>query len=464
MNPLLVGDIARTSALRTPNRIAAWHNERSITFAEMAAQSEAVAQALVEAGVGRGDRVVWIAENCLEAIYIHFGTAHIGAIFTPLNPKSPGPELERVIKHADPAIILGDAASGRLTIGDFLGKYRGRNHALPQAQETDPQVMHYTSGTTGNPKGCLLSHRIQRIRYSARTFWPSAPLVCMFPQFHMAGWARALQWWIEGSAVVYVDRADADHLLDSMHRHRIEVMYCIPAVWRRIIEADRSRYDLSCLKFIETGTSVVTPELIARLQETFPGRPISITYGSTEAGSVCMLGPDDILRKPGSVGLPFPGVTIKEGGDGEMLVSSPQIFEGYFRNEEATARAFQDGYFRTGDIARMDEEGYRWVIGRAGDMIRSGGEWVSPAEVESVLQSHPAVSDAAVIGVEDANWGQIVTAFVVPRPGQEVTLEILRTHCAATLASYKHPRRLKLVDKLPRTAATGQIQRRLLEA
>jgi fatty-acyl-CoA synthase len=145
-----------------------------------------------------------------------------------------------------------------------------------------------------------------------------------------------------------------------------------------------------------------------------------------------------------------------------MLVASPTVFSGYFRNESATARAFERDFFCTGDLAQADEEGYLSIVGRVGDLIRTGGEWVSPAEVESVIQSHPAVADAAVIGVADSDWGQIVTAFVVARTGQQVTLDALRAHCAGTLAPHKHPRRLKLVESLPRTTATNQIQRRLL--
>jgi len=461
--PLLVGDILRTASLRTPRRIAAWHGDRSVTFAEASASADAVAQALLGAGVGRGDRVVWIAENGLDAIAVHFGTAHIGAIFTPLNPKAAPNEIERLIAHADPALVLGDEASGRLTLAELLARTAARGRALPEVHEDDAQVMHYTSGTTGDPKGCLLSHRVQRIRTGAGSPWPVAPTVVMFPQFHMAGWSRALWWWLQSSAVILVDRAEAGPLIEAVARHRVSTMYCIPAVWRRIVEADRGAHDLSCLRLAETGTSLVTPELLALVRKALPGVQISITYGSTEAGAVCTLGPDDIDRKPGSVGLPVPGVTIEEGANGEMLVSSPMVFGGYFRNEAATSRAFERGFFRTGDLARIDGEGYRTVIGRAGDLIRTAGEWVSPAEVESILQSHPAVADAAVTGAMDGDWGEIVTAHVVPRAGQHVTLEMLRAHCAARLAPHKHPRRLKVVDALPRTAATGQIQRRLLD-
>jgi acyl-CoA synthetase (AMP-forming)/AMP-acid ligase II len=159
-----------------------------------------------------------------------------------------------------------------------------------------------------------------------------------------------------------------------------------------------------------------------------------------------------------------PGVTVDLSDEGEMLVSSPYVFGAYFRNDAANALAFDRGRFRTGDLARVDEEGYHHVVGRAGELIRSGGEWVSPAEVESVLQAHPAVADAAVVGTADSNWGEVVTALIVARSGQEVTLDMLRAHCAPRLAPHKHPRAMRLVASLPRTSATGQIQRRLLDA
>jgi acyl-CoA synthetase (AMP-forming)/AMP-acid ligase II len=462
-NPLLVGDILRSAAFRVPASVAAWHGDRSITFAEAEQQADAAAQALLAGGVIRGDRIVWIAETCLEAMVVHFACAFVGAIFTPFNPKSTPEELARLIEHAEPKMVLGDAASGRTTIAELLAGAPVAPHPLPQVHEDDPQVMYYTSGTTGDPKGCLLSHRTQRLRAGPGSAWPLKPTVIMFPQFHMANWSRAVTWWLQGSAVVYIDKADAETIVRELDRHKCDVLRAIPAVWRRIAEFDRTGFDLSCLRSAETGTSMVTPELVTLIREAFPGIAISIAYGSTEGWLVCTMGPDDIDRKPGAVGLPSPSVMLRDGPGGEIQVKSPYLFSGYFRNEEATARAFEEGFFKTGDLAEIDAEGYRTIVGRAGDLIRSGGEWVSPAEVESVLQGHPALADAAVIGVPDPDWGQVVTAFVVPHAGETVTLEALRSYCAQSLAPYKHPRRLKLVASLPRTPATGQIQRRLLE-
>lgn len=462
--PLLVGDILRSTAARVPGNVAVWHGERSITFGEAERQADALAQALHAAGVERGDRVVWIAETCIDTFAVQFACAFVGAIFTPLNPKATDSELEYLLDHSDPKVIMGDKASGRTTIVEMLERQPGTPLPLPEIDENDPQVMFYTSGTTGRPKGCLVSHRAQRLRTGPGAAWVEKPSVVMFPLFHMASWARILTWCLQGSAVVLIDKADAETIVREIDRHRSEVFRGIPAVWRRICEFDRSSYDLSCLRHAETGTSKVTPDLVADIREAFPQADISVAYGATESWLVCTMGPEDIERKPGAVGLPSPSTLLKQGEDGEILVKSPYLFSGYFRNEEATAAAFdEEGYFRTGDLAEVDDEGYYTIVGRAGDLIRSGGEWVSPQEVEAVLQGHPALADAAVIGVPDPDWGQVVTAFVVPKEGEDVTLEALREFCKTSLAPHKHPRRLEVVETIPRTPTTGQVQRRKLE-
>jgi acyl-coenzyme A synthetase/AMP-(fatty) acid ligase len=173
-------------------------------------------------------------------------------------------------------------------------------------------------------------------------------------------------------------------------------------------------------------------------------------------------GPADGYARATTVGRPAPGVLVELSDSGEMIVDSPYLFSGYFRNEEANAKAIVDGRYYTGDVAERDEEGRYRIIGRVGDLIRTGGEAVAPTEVEEVLLSCPGIAEVAIVGVPDATWGQIVTAFVVPSNGHDVTLEVLRAHCASRLVPHKHPRRLEFVDSLPRTAATNQIQRRKL--
>jgi acyl-CoA synthetase (AMP-forming)/AMP-acid ligase II len=188
-----------------------------------------------------------------------------------------------------------------------------------------------------------------------------------------------------------------------------------------------------------------------------------VTYGSTEASGVCKLAFEDLHRKPDSVGPPGPGVHVRLD-DGELLVSSPFLFEGYFRNPAATAAALDDGWYRTGELAEIDGEGYVSIVGRASDMIRTGGETVAPSEVDAVVQDHPSVVDGAVAGVPHDDWGEVVTAFVVLRGGSTLTLHELQRHCDGRLARFKVPRRLVVVEAIPRTGATRQVQRRHLVA
>ena len=177
---------------------------------------------------------------------------------------------------------------------------------------------------------------------------------------------------------------------------------------------------------------------------------------------VCSLWPEDVHRKPGSVGPPAAGSEVRLADDGELWVRNACLFSGYFRDEAATAAAVVDGWYRTGELAEVDDEGYYYIVGRTKDLIRTGGETVAPVEVDQVVQSHPAIVDAAVAGVPDEDWGEVITAFVVVRDGHTFDLVALREHCQGRLAAHKHPRRLVTVDAIPRTGATGQVQRRLL--
>ena len=462
MSQLLIGDVLRSNAARLPDAVAAWLDGTALTYAELAAQTEALVPALAAAGLQRGDRVVWQAEVSLEVISLYFATAQAGAMFVPINPRYTSEEAARIIAHADPRLVLGDAASGHDTMRSLLSRKIGDPGRPQPPQEDDAHVIFYTSGTTGEPKGCILSQRTQRLRAGNRSAWPQGGELCMFPQFHMAGWTRVLEHWVEGNEVSYIRRADGDELLDAITRRRPRSTYCIPAVWQRIIDADKSGYDLSSLKIVDTGTSMVSVELLAGLAELFPGATTSISYGSTEGHLVCVAGPDEGDRRATTVGRPTPGVIIEIDETGEMLVDSPYLFSGYFRNEEATTRAMAGGKYHTGDLATRDEHGCYRIVGRASDLIRTGGEAVAPAEVEAVLIRCPGVAEIAIVGMPDPVWGEVVTAFVVAQPGADITLEALRAFAGSRLAPHKQPRRLHRIDALPRTAATGQIQRRLL--
>jgi len=213
----------------------------------------------------------------------------------------------------------------------------------------------------------------------------------------------------------------------------------------------------------DTGTSATPPELLTSLRAAFPQARVRVFYGSSEAGGVAALDHDDLDRKPGRCGLPSPAAEVRIDDAGELWVRGPLLFDGYFEDPDATADVLVDGWYRTGDLAEADEDRYLSIVGRARDVIRTGGETVAPAEVEAALASLPGVADVAVVGLPDVEWGEVVCAVVVAADrAAPPTLDELRAHCDGRLATHKHPRRLAALDTIPRTSPTNQVQRRLL--
>jgi fatty-acyl-CoA synthase len=285
----------------------------------------------------------------------------------------------------------------------------------------------------------------------------------MFPLFHMAGWSLALGCWQSRRPIHFVRTPEAETLLRTVERRRAARIYLIPAVWSRVLDHGIKAYDLSSLAEADTGTSATPPELIAAVRDALPHTVTRVFYGSTEAGPGTVLAHVDLERKPGSVGLPQPGVDVRLE-DGEVCIKSELLMDGYFDQPDATVEALRDGWYHTGDLGSFDNEGYLSIVGRARDVIRTGGETVAPGEVEAALATHPGVREIAVVGVPDPTWGEIVCAVVVAQPGSDdaIDLDDLRAHSATRLAPFKQPRRLQVVDELPRTPATGQVQRPLL--
>jgi acyl-CoA synthetase (AMP-forming)/AMP-acid ligase II len=234
-------------------------------------------------------------------------------------------------------------------------------------------------------------------------------------------------------------------------------------VWRRLL--DEGAGELKPLRFADTGTSATPLSLLQEIATACPNAEQRVFYGSTEAGSVASLAHADIFRKPGSCGVPAPLATVRVADDGELWVTGPLLFDGYLDDQAATDAALVDGWYRTGDVVAVDDEGYLSVVGRVGEVIRTGGETVAPTEVEAIVAEWPGVRDAAVVGLPDVRWGEVVCAVVVMEAGRATpTVDDLRRLCQGRLASFKHPRRVEVVAAIPRTPATNQIQRRSLIA
>ena len=484
--PMLIGDVFRRNAAVVPDRIAACLGTRSLTHGELDRSGNRLARALAELGVGRGDRVVTWSDTRLEVLPLFVALAKLGAVFAPLNARLGAQEATDVVAMARARLLVADperaSAAGRVaseagvpSLAQLLGEGPGTDLAaasrdLDDAEppdaglcEDDPHVIFFTSGSTGRPKGVVLSHRVDHLRTFQGVFRDDPERsVCMFPLFHMAAFTLALCAWQTRGEITFVESASAENLLAAVEQRRANRLYCIPAVWARILETDPDKWDTSSLREVDTGTSATPIELIRALKRRFPGTVTRVYYGSTEAGSAATLPDADALRKPGSVGPPPPGVDLRLAADGEICVRSPFLMDGYFDDPDATAAALVDGWFHTGDLGVLDDEGYLSIVGRKKELIRTGGEAVAPAEVEGVLAEHPGVAEVAVVGLPDPRWGEVVCAVVVPCAGAAPSLSELQAHCEARLAGFKKPRRLEQVETLPRTAATGQVQRALL--
>ena len=478
---LVIGDIIRNAARAAPHRTAAALGEDALTFGEVDALGNRTAQALASAGIGRGDRVATWADTTLAAVPVFAALAKLGAVLAPLNALWGQAEVGEALGRFRPVLLLTDdehagqalapAESCRTVVQSFedLASSAATFPAedpRSDVAERDPHVVFFTSGSSGTPKGAVLSHRANVLRsHPGALLEPRGSMVCPYPLFHMGAWTIAMQQWQARDAVVFVYSASAQEIGAAVERHGATRLNAIPAVWRRLLDtlAAADAPDLSSLRFADTGTSATPPELLRAIAGAVPTAQVRVFYGSTEAGGVTVLEHADMERKPGSCGVPGPLVSLRSDGTGQLLVRGPLLFDGYLDDAAATAAALTDGWYATGDLADVDEEGFVTIVGRVGEVIRTGGEAVAPSELEDVLAGHPQVADVAVIGLPDERWGELVCAVVVPASdGPPPELVELRAQCAGVLASYKHPRRLVLVEKIPRTPATGQVQRRLL--
>lgn len=498
---LLIADIIRRAAATVPERPAVAVGPDQRTFAELEREAERLAFALRrELGIGHGDRVVGWIDTAIEVMPLFIALARLGAVFAPLNARLSADEAGDVAKLArgmllvvDPgraaeaarlaalagieriALLpvvrsLGEAgASARRTAADRLFALDARSLpdppspiVEPRLVETDPHVIFFTSGSTGRPKGVVLSHRANWLRGFQGVFRDEPErTVCMFPLFHMAGFTLAISAWQTRGEIAYTS-AGADAILRMVEARRANRIYGLPAVWKRILEADLSAYDLSTLDQLDTGTSATPLELLQAMKRRFPSARIRIYYGSTEVGTANALSDADVLRKPGSVGPAAVAVDVRLAPDGEICVRSPFLCDGYFDDPQATAAAMIDGWFHTGDLGALDAEGHLSITGRKKEILRTGGESVSPAEVEAVLRDLPGLEDVALVGLPDPHWGDLLCAAIVAKPGVEITLAALQAFCEGKLAGFKKPRRIARLAVLPRTSATNQVQRTLL--
>jgi fatty-acyl-CoA synthase len=451
----------RDRARTTPQRIAIDYLGRTVTYAELDDASERLACSLLARGLGRGDRVATLTGNSPEHVAVFFACAKAGLILAPLSWRLAAPELAYQLEDAEPALFLVEEEQVRLA--EAIGRVYeplslpqdlvAQSHKLEVA-DGDPLLLVYTSGTTGRPKGALLTH--------ANCFWTNLSfdlatgvsgddvVLQMLPQFHCGGWnVHALLAWWKGATVVLERAFEPARCLALIKEKRVTTMMGVPANYLFLSqEPGFAQADLSSLRRAVVGGAPMPEGLL----EVWHERGVDIVqgYGLTEAApNVLCVPPEDAARKAGWAGKPYPHVDVRLSDEHELQVKGPNVFAGYWRNPQATLEALDGDWLRTGDLAEVDDEGFYRIKGRLKDMYISGGENVYPAEIEGVLHEHPAVADVAVVGVPDAQWGEIGFAFVVP--AGEVSEEELLEYVRERLARFKAPKAVRFLEELPRT-------------
>jgi fatty-acyl-CoA synthase len=513
---MYIRDWMAQRARLSPNKLATIEAETGamLTYRQLNERANRLANFLRErVGLQSGDRIAVLAMNRAEMLEAFFAAAKLTAILVPLNYRLTQPELEYILNDCESQVLLYESEFQSL-VQQLRTQFTFRQCILFDSQ-TDPrippsaighppsaisyeqalaestadavQVKHfdaemplviiYTSGTTGHPKGALFSHRMLTWNsINTNVGWDivSTDVTTVHaPLFHTGGLNVLTTPLLHiGATVVILRKFDATEVLEAIEKYRCTVFFGVPTMFQVMLESPRfERTDFSSIRFFISGGAPCPIPLIEAYQQR--GVVFTQGYGLTEVGPNCFkLGIEDAVRKAGSIGLPSfhsqarivdeNGKDVPRGQIGELILSGLHVCSGYWRNEEATAAALRDGWFHTGDLARQDDDGYYYIVGRAKDMIISGGENIYPAEVEAVLDAHPAVASSAVIGLPDPKWGEMPVAVVITRAGHWITGDELIDFCAGKLARYKIPKRVFFVNEFP-LSASGKVVKRLLK-
>jgi fatty-acyl-CoA synthase len=483
-----IGSWPARRARKTPHRTALVHGGRSLSYADLHERTTRLAHALRAAGIRRGDRVAYLGPNHPAYLETLFATGILGAVFVPLNTRLAAPEIAYQLQDSGArALLHAPSCAGLVPAGvpSTIEIGPGYESALAAADtepidETVPPdglcLIMYTSGTTGRPKGAMLTHA--NITWNAVNVLVDHDLttderaLVSAPLFHTAGLNMlTLPVLLKGGTCVLVESFDPAATLELIAGHRITFMFGVPTMFDLVArEPGWAQADLSSLRLLTCGGAPVPTALIHTYQER--GLTFLQGYGMTEASpGTLFLDAEHAVSKAGSAGVPHffsdvrvvgsDGLPVEEGEVGEVVVSGPHVSPGYWGLPAETAAAVRGGWFHSGDAARVDADGYVTIADRIKDMYISGGENVYPAEVEDALLALPGVAECAVIGVPDERWGEVGRAFVVPAGHDAVSAPELLAALAGSLAKYKIPRSVVLVDELPRTASGKLLKHKL---
>ena len=498
----MLGQITLRNLKLRPDAPALIFEGRTLTHRAFAERAFRLAAAVARAGIRRGDRVAVLAQNCPEYMEAYAAGELGGWTTVTLNYRLAAPEIGYILADSRPKLLIAEAELMDRVAPESVAKlehvltFGGKGPDLDYetalaAEEASPPdavvgpddiaYLIYTSGTTGRPKGVMLSHRGQiwsaQISVIEMAVRPTDRVAVSMPLYHVGAKNTCLTRQLRGCPIVLHRAFRPDPFFESLTRYRITETLLAPTMLNDLLDAHRcdrqTLPDLSKLFY----SAAPMPEQLLRRGMAALGPIFAQVYGMTESGGPgCTLhshqhvldGPPEVVRRLRSAGQPMVGCDVRclradgsqcpPGEPGEIVIGSDGLMRGYWNNHAATIETVRDGFLHTGDIGETDDEGFVFVVDRLKDMIVSGGENIYSREVENALMSHPAVLEAAVVGAPDERWGEKVVAFVVRRPGQDVSAELITEHCRSVIASYKRPREITFIDALPKLP-NGKIEK-----
>lgn len=501
MAKLLVGDALRSSVQRNPNKTAFVFKDRRLTYSEFDERVNRLANGLISKGYSPGDHIAILAFNCIEYFEILFALAKAGMVGVPVNFRLVGYELAYIINQSDSKAIIYDASFRdalkdvrasfeRIEEKDFI-VFGGDGEAgdmsyeelMASSQTSDPAIdvdeshawfIGYTSGTTGRPKGAMRSHRSNILLVSNWIYLKDSghTILLSMPVFH----SNSIWFGLTGvyfghtTHIYHSGKFDPEEILGIIEREKITFISMVPTMYTLILQLpNKDDFDTNSLKVILCSSAPLMSNTKEQILKFFSNADLYEAYGATETGNVTTLLPIDQYRKVRSCGAACPYVRIKLldfNGDevpigevGELFAITPGTFEGYYKQPEADAKCFLGDFASVGDMARMDEDGFYYIVDRKNDMIISGGENIYPVEVDDMLAKHPKVEAVAVIGVPDEKWGEAVKAVIVPKPGERPTEDEIIAYAKENIAGYKCPKSVEFWESLP-VNPTGKILKR----
>jgi len=482
------------SAETSPDKPAIKLDDAVVPYGVLANAASRVAGWLGELGVRPGDRVAVSLPNIPQMPIIYYGILWAGGVVVPMNPLYKGREFAYVLQDADAKAFFAwdgvgeEASKGAADAGveyvsvsatEFVPELMTHEPgAFADRDDSDTAIVLYTSGTTGSPKGAELTHaNMQRNAEISVGLVDTKPGDVVFgglPLFHSFGQTVGMNASVlAGATMTLIPRFEPTKALEILQRDKVTIMLGVPTMYVALLQhPDKADYDLSSLRVCASGGASLPVEVLRGFEQAF-GAVILEGYGLSETSPVASFNHADRERKPGSIGQPVDGVEFRliddewneiteVGAIGEIAIKGHNVMKGYLGKPDATAWAIRDGWFRTGDLARRDDEGYYYIVDRAKDMIIRGGYNVYPREIEEVLYEHPAVATAAVVGIPHPELGEEVAAAITLKPGTTATEEELREFCKERVAAYKYPRRVWVTSELP-MGPTGKILKREIE-